>query len=65
MEQTINERFIRLSSRLPFNKDIALGDDITFLIEGQHYLANCTKIEHFDLQDGTIDIVYVLKFLAE
>lgn len=65
MEQTINERFIRLSSRLPFNKDIALGDDITFVIEGQHYLANCVKIDHLDQQNGTMDIVYNLKFLAE
>jgi hypothetical protein len=30
-----NERFIKLSSRLPFDKDIQLGDDLTFLIEGK------------------------------
>ena len=60
-----NERFIKLSSRLPFDKDIPLGTDITFLIEGKQFIANCTKIEHFDRQDGTIDIVYVLKFLSE
>lgn len=65
MEQTINERFIKLSSRIPFDKDIALGDDLTFLIEGKQFIANCVKIDHLDQQDGTMNIVYNLKFLSE
>ncbi len=62
-----NERFIKLSSRLPFDKDIALGDDITFTIEGHivPYIANCVKIEYEDKQDGSQDIIYKLKFLSE
>ena len=60
-----NERFIKLSSRLPFDKDIALGDDITFLMEGKQLIANCVKIEYEDQQDGTQNIIYKLKFTAE
>ena len=60
-----NERFIKLSSRLPFDKDIALGQDVMLLIEGKSFLANCVKIDHLDQQDGTMNIVYNLKFLAE
>ncbi len=63
--QSINERYLKLSSRLPFDKDIALGQDITLLIEGKQFIANCTKIDHLDKQDGTMDIVYNLKFLSE
>jgi hypothetical protein len=59
------ERFIKLSSRLPFDKDIALGDDITVLIEGKQFIANCVKIEYEDQQDGTQNIIYKLKFTAE
>ena len=60
-----NERFIKLSSRLPFDKDMALGDDITVLIEGKQFIANCVKIEYEDQQDGTQNIIYKLKVTAE
>jgi hypothetical protein len=55
-----NERFIKLSSRLPFDKDIQLGTDITFLIEGKQFIANCVKIEYEDQQDGTQNVSYKL-----
>ncbi len=61
----INERFIKLSSRLPFDKDIALGQDITLLIEGKSFIANCVKIEYEDNQDNTQNAIYKLKFLSE
>ncbi len=61
----INSRFIKLSSRLPFDKDIALGQDIILVIEGKSFIANCVKIDHLDQQDGTMNIVYNLKFLSE
>jgi hypothetical protein len=60
-----NERFIKLSSRLPFDKDIQLGTDITFLIEGKQFIGNCVKIEYEDQQDGTQNVIYKLKFVAE
>ncbi len=63
--QSINERFIKLSSRLPFDKDIILGQDIILVIEGKHFIANCVKVDHLDKQDGTMDIVHNLKFLHE
>ncbi len=64
-EKTINERYLKVSSRLPFDKDITLGSDVTLVIEGKQFIANCIKIDHLDNQDGTMDIVYNLKFLHE
>lgn len=61
----INERFIKLSSRLPFNKDIALGEDVTVIIDGHSFIANCVKTEYEDCQNGTQDVIYKLKFVAE
>jgi hypothetical protein len=61
----INERYVKLSSRIPYPKDIGLGEDVTVTIGGVNHLANCVKIEDHDNQDGTIDKVYCLKFLVE
>jgi hypothetical protein len=61
----INERFIKLSSRLPFDKDIVMGQDITFLIEDKQFIANCVKIEYEDQQNGLQNAIYKLKFTAE
>lgn len=61
----VNERFVKLSSRLPYGDAIELGQDVTVTIAGQNYIANCTKIEYFDQQDGTVDAVYVLKSTSE
>ncbi len=61
----INQRFLKLSSRLPFDKDISLGDDITLLIEGKSFIANCTKIEYEDQQNGTQNAIYKLKLLTD
>ena len=65
MEQTINERFVKLSSRLPFPKDIPLGQDVSVTIDSHSFLANCVKQETFDKQDGTVDVVFVLKSTLE
>ncbi len=61
----INERFIKFSSRIPYSSDIQLGQDITVVIDGKAYIANCVKLDQLDQQDGTINVVYNLKFLAE
>lgn len=50
MEQQINERFIRFSSRIPYSKDIPLGDDVTVIIDGYNFIANNVKIETKDNQ---------------
>ncbi len=63
--EEINERFVKLSSRLPYSKDIPLGSDVTVTIDGQNYIANCVKVETLDKQDGTVDKVYVLKSTME
>lgn len=64
-EKSINERYIKLSSRLPFPEDIQLGDDLTLMVKGQNYILNCVKSEDYDKQDGTIGRVFVLKHLGE
>ena len=61
----INERFIKLSSRIPYHKDIHLGQDVTVIIDGTSFIANCVKLDQLDQQDGTINVVYNLKFTAE
>lgn len=65
MESVINSRFVKLSGRIPFPKDINLGDDVTINVGGHNFIANCVKQETFDLQDGTVDIVFVLKSTNE
>ena len=70
MDKIINERFIKLSSRLPFPKDIQLGDDLLLIIKGRDYIdesyvVNCVKSEDEDNQDGTFNRVYKLKHLGE
>ena len=65
MDQQINERFVKLSSRIPFPTDIALGDDVTVTIASRSFIANHVKTETKDNQDGTVDLIYNLKFLAE
>lgn len=64
MEQ-INERFVKLSSRIPFPNDIPLGADVTVIIDGHNFIANCVKVETLDNQDGTVNKVHNLKFIAE
>jgi hypothetical protein len=61
----INERFVKLSSRIPFPKDLKLGDDIQIIIDGFSFLGNIVKEEIFDQQDGSVNKVYVIKFLSE
>jgi hypothetical protein len=68
MEPTINERFIKLSSRLPFPEDIELGNDLTITFgnnEHTTFILNCVKTEDMDNQDGTINRIYTLKYLGE
>jgi hypothetical protein len=61
----INERFIKLSSRLPFGGAIELGEDVGVNIAGKNYIANCVKIEFEDQQNGTQNVIYKLKFTAK
>lgn len=61
----LNEQFIKLSSKIPFPKEIPLGEDVDVTIDGFHFITNCVKHETFDLQDGTVNKVYVLKSLSE
>ena len=64
-EKTINERFIKLSSRIPYDRDIQLGDDLAVSIGNTTFIANCVKLDQLDQQDGTINVVYNLKATLE
>lgn len=62
----INERFVKLSGRIPFPEEIKLGDDITVTVKGRSFIANCVKVEEYDLQENDQkDVVYVLKTTLE
>jgi hypothetical protein len=65
MDPTVNERFVKLSSRVPFPEDINLGDDISVDIKGRSFIFNCVKTEELDNQDGSIDKVFILKSTVE
>jgi hypothetical protein len=65
MDKPINEHFIKVSSQIPFPKEVQLGDDITLTLNGHAYIANCVKIEQMDNQDGSINQRYILKLLTE
>lgn len=65
MDKPINQRFVMLSSRIPFPDDIETGDDVSVSIKGRSFIANCVKREFEDQQDGTENVVYKLKFVAE
>lgn len=61
----INERFIKLSSRLPVPDSLDLGSDLAIIINNKQYIVNVVSKQELDNQDGTIDVVYSLKFLGE
>jgi hypothetical protein len=64
MEKTINERFVKISSRIPYPVDLQLGQDIEIGIGGRQTLGNVVKTEDMDNQDGTINRIYTVKFLS-
>ena len=61
----IKERFVKLSSRIPFPKDLQLGQDVIITIDDFRTIGNVVKTEDIDNQDGTINKIYVIKFLSE
>ncbi len=62
---TLNEKWVKLSSRVPFPDEIQLGQDITVIIGGHQYLFNCVTTQDKDNQDSTVDRIYTLKSLIE
>lgn len=68
-EKTINEQYIKFSSKVPTKGPLKLGDDVTVNLDfGTHhdtYLFNCVKSEDLDNQDGTINRIFTLKSLVE
>ena len=64
MEQ-VNERFVKLSSQIPYPSEIVMDSDITVRIGSHEFQATCVKVDTKSNQDGTVDKVYIVKFLAE
>jgi len=56
MSKTINENHIKISGKFPVEDMIELGEDVTFAMK-----AGCVKKEVTDNNDGSVDVVYVLK----
>lgn len=65
MEQTINERFLKLSSKIPIPDNLELGQDFVVTVLGNAYVFNLVKEETNDLQDGTVNKTFVAKSLSE
>jgi len=56
MEEKINEIFVKISGRIPVADKLNLGEEAEIKIKGE-----IVKEERLNNQDGTIDIVCVLK----
>lgn len=65
MDKEINEQFIKISSRLPFQSKLNLGDDITITVNGIGFILNCVSSQDRDNQDGTKDVIYSMKWSGE
>ena len=74
MEKSINERFIVFagsrgggSQRLPIPQDLEIEEnkDIVISIGSFEVIYNCIKEEFFNNQDGTWNVVYLLKQTLE
>jgi hypothetical protein len=71
MDKQINERLIKISSRLPLLENIELGEDIIVSVKvdpseaSNKFILNCVKTEDMDNQDGTINRIYTLKYSGE
>jgi len=55
-EKIINLNQIKISGKFPIEKTIELGEDVLITMR-----AGCCKKEIFDNNEGTVDVVYVLK----
>jgi len=53
-----NETFVKFTSKSAVNpnEDLQLGQDLTFIVKG-----TVVKKEEKDTQEGTMDVVYVVK----
>lgn len=57
LEARINEKLVKISAGLtPIEGKLELGEDVQIIVQG-----NVVKIEYKDCQDGTFDLVYVVK----
>ena len=64
MDREINERFVKISSKLPVFKDFDYGDEIEISFADNLVKACVVKIDGKDNQDGTIDKIYIFKLIS-
>lgn len=62
---TINEKMVKLSSRIPFPKELQLGQDVVITIDGETSIGCVVKTEDMDNQDGSINRIYTIKHLSK
>jgi hypothetical protein len=55
----------RSAQRLPIPFDLDIGDDVPITIHSHTFIYNVVKSEFFDNNDGTVNVVYLLKHLGE
>jgi hypothetical protein len=63
--ESLNEQFIKLSSKVPYHDYLSLEQELTVQIEGKHYIFNVVKEEINDLQDGQVNKTFIAKCLLE
>lgn len=56
---TIDEILVRASNRVPIEKKLEMGQDVTIEIKG-----SVVKEEVTDNQDGTVNVCYIVKGLT-
>lgn len=52
----INEKYIKISGKFPIKKTLELGKEVVVMIKG-----SCVKSETMDLQDGEVDMNFIVK----
>ncbi len=56
----VNERFIKIG-KVPVTETLELGSSFQLKLGEDFLYFSCVKIEEKDNQDGTKDVIYILK----
>ena len=59
-----NEKLIKITSKLPIDSELNLGDEIQINYNNFTHTLVCVKKEYKDNQDGTQDAIYSLKLFV-
>ena len=56
MDKKINENLLKISGKFPIERALELGEEVEITLKG-----GIVKKEIYDLQDGSVNVVYLLK----